>query len=428
MKTHLLILALFGALVFPVLSQDASTDNDDELNRLLGNPTEKKEDAAAKEEEDAELRALLGESSPEEQQKEIQKIALERLTEERREVVAELKASKIYKAEAVAAAVKTLEAAKVKNQNENIRAICDAIAAVDSRFTLAWREYQAKKFEDAAGRLKGKIQVEQDNYAAAAMQYIYGESLRETKKIWDAIEAYTNILVNQPRKICFAAESAKTAAALYESMNRGQYAIEMYTFCLENYGLTLSQAEAEAMVERLEELMANYELPLDTLTKWMGESAGKLEKTDFAQAKKSQQDAVILLEDLIKTIEEKNRQKDEKDQKKKKQKEKKPGEGEKKPGEKKPGGEKPGGEKPGGKKPGNPRGPKPGGAKKSQLVPGKVTRPSKLTKEHRGTDSGKWSELSPRQKERIENAMKQKLAEKRGGLVRDYHRKLAEDE
>ncbi len=427
MKHYLLILALFGALALPLLAQTAG-DNDDELRALLGaTGADKAADKAEQEEDDAELRALLGEATPDEQEKEIARIAVERLTEERREVVAELKASKIYKAEAVAAAVKALEAAQVKTQDENIFVICEAIAAADARFTLAWREFNEGKFEDAAQRLKGKIQTEQDSYATAAMQYVFGESLRETKEIWDAIGAYTNVLVYQPRKICFASSSACIAAALYESMNRGQYAIEMYTFCLENYGLTLSEAEAETMVERLEELMANYEKPLDTLTQWMGESAGKLKKTDFAQAHKSQQDAVILLEDLIKTLEEKNRQKEEEDQEKKEQKEEKPGEGEE-PGEES--GDKPGeGDKPG-DKPGDPRGDKPDskGALKSALVPGKVTRPGVLTKEHRGTDSGKWSELSPRQKERIENAMKQKLAEKRGSLVRDYHRKLAEDE
>jgi TRAP-type C4-dicarboxylate transport system substrate-binding protein len=62
------------------------------------------------------------------------------------------------------------------------------------------------------------------------------------------------------------------------------------------------------------------------------------------------------------------------------------------------------------------------------LVPGPVTRPNKLAlKTSELVDKSKWSDLPPREREKIENVMRQRNAEGRGELVRQYHKKLAED-
>ncbi|MBT3277977.1 MAG: hypothetical protein HN370_01210 [Phycisphaerales bacterium] len=418
MKQFLLLLMLLATMTGSAMAQTTTpvtTDPD---------KTPTAPAASAEDDDDAELLELLGEVSPEEMEQKVKNIVIKRLAEERSQAADEIKSNMLYKPKDAEEAVMMLVLSEVKTQEENIQVVCEALALADSRFTLAWSNYKAEKYDEVIRLLDGNIQVAKDDYATAALQYIYALSLERSKKTWDAIETYTEILVNQPLKICFASNAARFTAKLYEDMKRGKYAIETYTFCLENYGLTLPDEEVEAMSLRLEELMAQYDKPLETLSKWMDASAAKLEEAAFNPAHEHQQDTVTLLEDLIMTAEEAQRQKKKEEEEQEKQ-EQKPGEEE---GEEEGSGEG-GGSKPS-DKPGNARDTEtPGtGATESTLVPGKFSRKSKLAKEHKGGDAGKWAELSPRAKERIDNAMKQKLSKKRGGQVRDYHTAVSRDE
>jgi len=55
-----------------------------------------------------------------------------------------------------------------------------------------------------------------------------------------------------------------------------------------------------------------------------------------------------------------------------------------------------------------------------------MAMPNKLAQKQEGTDSGKWANLSPRQQQKLKQLMEQKLGSHRAGLVKDYHRKMAE--
>ena len=376
--------------------------------------------------DNADLERIFGDISAEELKQLVEIAAKRRLEVERKQVRSEIENNFLYEEDAAATkqAVKLLTDKPANTQQDNLNRICQAMAIVDIRFTGPYRKFQAGKFAAAAEELARKLNPEEATHLSAAMHYVYAESLRKSNKPWKAVDAYTNILVNMPDRISFASAAAMAAGKIYESMGRNMYAMEMYVYCLRNYSLTMPGQAAADMLDKVEKFQRIYSNPLRVVSGMMEGIKKRLDGNDIGKGtRQKQQEVVALLEDLIKTAEEKQRNKKNQQQQQRQRQRRK--DAQKKPGQKKPGQKKPGQ----GKKPGPPQGNDPTtGAKESFLVPGKVSKPSRLAQVHEGTDSTKWSDMPPRQREKIENIMRQRLAEKRGDQVREYHRKLAEGE
>ncbi|MBN1942149.1 MAG: hypothetical protein JW849_02540 [Phycisphaerae bacterium] len=369
---------------------------------------------------EVDIETLLKDMSPEDVEKLVQAAARRSLEVERDQAAAEIRENLLYDEADVKKSLQMLNApdAAVPTRRENIQRICQALATVDARFTESYRLYREKQFAEAAKRLKNSLNPEDASYYSAAVHSLYADCMIRQKKLWPGVEAYTDLLVNLPGRISFATDAALRAAETYERMGRGLYAMQMYAYALNNYALTMNKDELTKLSDRYEALADVYQDPMGSLTGMLAHIHERLAKKDVGTGtQQRQEEAIALLEDLIQTTEEKQRpNKNAKPQPKKPR----SGQGKKKQA-------KAGSGSKAGRPAGVPRNPTVG-ATRSVLVPGPVSRPNKLANIHAAGDADVWAKLPPRQKEAVRNLMRQRLAERRGQMVRDYHQKLAEGE
>ncbi|MBI5724892.1 MAG: hypothetical protein HZA50_13110, partial [Planctomycetes bacterium] len=188
------------------------------------------------------------------------------------------------------------------------------------------------------------------------------------------------------------------------------------------------------MLDKFEDLKKKYEDPMGTVTKLMGEiqdlfkDARTKAKADEALTQKHEElihllaaseekqiQTIAMLDDLIKTLEEKERQQPDPP------KDPKPPEKPDPPGE--PG--TPGGGKPRPSPPNDPSGEQSGGAMVSKLVPGPVKRPPNVTKDHTAAGDGNWAELGKEKAAELENVSRKTRSERYNDVVRDFNRRIA---
>lgn len=368
---------------------------------------------------------LFDDLSTEELERLVKTAARRRLRIEREMFIDELEQEELFERSVVAKAAKQVTDSPKNTRADNIERICAAAALVDDIFGSAYALYREGAYGKAADELKEFINVQDTTYLSAAMQFIYARSLLKAGKKHEAVDVYRSILINLPDRVSFAAASAKEAAEAYREMGRGSLALEMYSYYLKNYNLTMSEKEVVAVWDEVERLKKIYSDPMKSLTRMMGEVHGRLEKKDAGeQTIQKEAQVVALLEDLIKSAEE--RQGGGQGQQNQNQKGNKKGAGKGKgKGKGKAAGEADGGRKgdPSGKR-NNPT----TGAKASALVPGEVSRPTRMSEKFEGNDAGKWADLPPRQREKVREMLKRNMGGRWGGLIREYHSRISEGE
>ncbi len=368
-----------------------------------------------------EINSILNDLSPEDIEALVKAAAQRRLLVERQAVAAEISQNLLYDEVEVEKAVAKLQANDKSSKDENIVRICEAYAIVDGRFSGPYNLYKNGKYAEAEKKLKPMLNMEDTTYLSAAMHFIRADSLARAGKYMDAAEAFSDILVNMPDRLSFATSSARKAAEVYEQAGRNYYAMQMYTYCLANYSLTLSRAELDEMLAKVKKFREIYASPMKTIIGMMDDVEKSLAQKDTNEkVQNTQEQIVALLDDMIKTAEESQRQKD-KDQQKQQSRQRRKDAGSQQADEKKQGAEAQGSQASNTEKPGSP-------ANESVLVPGPVTRPNKLAQKHQAKGTGRWADMPPRQREKLESIMRKRLGERRTGLVRDYHKKLAEGE
>jgi len=371
------------------------------------------------------------EIDPAELEKLIQRAEQVRLSDERKKVVEELRDNMLYDPDAVAKAVAALEKDPRNTQADNVERIGKALAAVDRKFAQPYRLYAEGKYKDAVQAAKDIRDAKQTNYLSAAVHLLYADALakhaEELAKDADkpktatlvhhlAAEAYAELLETMPERISFAVTASLKAAEIYEQIDRYYYAMGMYGLCLKHYGLTLSADEFERIRLKLEQWQETYKKPLFSIAEKMGEVEKRLRGSDSGrQTQKKGREVVLLLEDLIKTIEEKQcggGQGQGKGQKKGRR------QGQGKGGQGK-GGSK-GGPAAGTGQPTSP-------ATASRLVTGHVQRPGKLSAVRPTEESGEWAKLPPRQRQQLEQIMKRAMSERNRDQIRDYLAAIAKE-
>lgn len=408
---RVLILAMLAIACGPAFAQDPAT-RPAEAGGASGEP------GGGREMTVDELDSILKSMSPK-QLAELMKAAMVlRLTQERAQVAAEIKSGLLYDPKGIAAASKLLKEDAANTQQDNIDRICKALARVDELFGKAYGQMVKKDYKAAAASAAKVVDDKRSTYLSAATFYIYARCLAGSGRVEDAVEVYREILINMPDRISFAASSALEAAKLYEKINRLQYAMEMYVYCLDNYSLTLSEKESEKIYDKVEEYAKVYSDPFAALTGKMDYVQTRLAAEDSGEkTQKKEAEILALLEDLIKTQEEKQsdspppppKGKDQgKGKGKDKGKEKGKGQGK-------------------GQGKGNPKGENPmNGAKVSALVPGKTARPARDASVHTGSGDGDWSTLPPREQERIRQMLRKLISERHKDNTSDYHSALTE--
>ena len=306
-----------------------------------------------------------------------------------------------------------MESSTADTPRDNIDCICRAFAIVDERFANAHKLFAKGSYALAAAAAKKFLDSKQATYLSAATHYLYAEALIKAGKLYDAVDAYTEILVNMPDRISFGASAGLKAAKTYEKLGRLFYAMKMYVYCVKNYGLTLDKDEVERMVRRIEEIQKIYRDPLNTLAGDMGDVVKRLDEIDSGkETQKKQEQIVALLEDLIKTAEEQAKQGQGQGQGKGQGKGKRQGEGR---------GQGQGRGRPQGT--GTPSSP----AQISAVVPGAVERPHKLSRIRESRQSGVWATLPPVEKMRLEAIRKKLMSERNRDQISDYRTSLTRE-
>lgn len=375
--------------------------------------------------------------STEELEKLIAQAEQTRLAEERQKVVAELRDDLLYDDAAVDKAVVMLQKASKPTQADNIKHICEAFAIVDRRFAKPYKLYRDGKYDAAALAARQILDPKKTSNLSAAVHFLYADALgryadsldkdpanrkRAVGLHHDAVEACRDLLVRMPERTSFAVTAGLQAAATYERMHRYYYAMQMYLFCLTNYGLTIDPDEFERIRLKIEKWQEMYKQPLSTIASMMGDVEKRLAAADGGkdtQAKGTE--VVLLLEDVIKTMEEKSG--GSKSQAKGGKKGKRPeckscgGKGCGKCGGKGNKGRQ--GRPSGVKQPSSP-------AQASVLVPGPVARPTKRSEVRPTGETGEWAKKSPRQRQQIQQLMKRGMSERSRDQVRDYLAAIAE--
>lgn len=344
-----------------------------------------------------------------------------RLKMERQQATEEIREGLLYEPDDIDAAVKMLENSPKNTQKDNIERIMKALMKVDLRLGQVGKLMDAKKFAEAAEAVKKELNLQEATYINAARYTLYAKALAAAGRGYEAVEAYQFLLVNMPDRVSFAAAAALDSARIFEQLNRFTYAGEMYAYAVKNYGLTLDKEALEEITKKLEEFSEFQKDPLGWASGLMGEVKKRLSELDSGQDTQKQEDKIVaVITDLIKTAEEKANA-----QQQQQQQQPKPGEG--KPGEGKPGEGKPGEGKPGEGKSGQPQGTnKPNGPTNSSgLVPGAVARMTKRSEAHDSTESGDWSNLPPREKQKLEQLRNKIMSERHREINGEYRAKVA---
>ncbi len=362
------------------------------------------------------LDAEIDRFNPKQLKELMSRAAAARLKVERDTVAAEIKSDLLYEKKDKDAALKILTDNPADTQADNIARICRAFAATDEAFANAYRFFSTGKYDQAVKRAKAILDPQKSTYLSAASHYVYAETLFRRDSLYDAVEAYSEILRLMPDRFSFASKSASRCAQIYEKMKRFRYAAEIYAYCLRNYGVTLSEKETRKITERLEYLQEIAQDPLGALASRIGQVRSRLEEADSGKVTQTKQEEIVaILTDLIKTAEEKPQSKPKKKPKKKKKKGKGQGEKQGKAKAKAKGARSQG-------KPSN-KSSKP--MQRSMLPGGIAQRPKDTAKVHRIKGSDGWAELPPSEREQIEKAMQKLLPERYKQLIRDYRKQLS---
>jgi len=351
--------------------------------------------------------------TPQEAEELLKQALQARLRIERRQVVAEMRQGLLFDPDEVDKAEKMLNDSPADTQKDNIERIFKALGMVDIRFTKACRLYAEGRYAEAAETAKPLLNPQDASCLSAARHYLAASACSGAGMNDEAVEIYRHILSAMPDRISFAAQSALNAARAYEKMSRGLYAMEMYSYCLKNYGLTLDQSEADELVAQVRRYAEIYKDPLGSAAAGMTAVQARLEALDSGpEPQKRQGEAISLIEDLIKTAEEQQASSG--------------AQGRQQQAASQPGGQEDrqasAGQAGQPMTTGRPASP----AQRSALVPGAVRRPARGEGDVAAGESDDWAQMPPRQRQQLQQIMRKVISERYRDIISDYHRKLAE--
>lgn len=291
---------------------------------------------------------------------------------------------------------------------DNIRRIVAAFALVDLRLSGPAKKFAEGDYEAAANEVKAIVNPNGTGYLDAARRMIYADSLSALRRDADAVQAYRDILQTTPDKVSFAAVAALKAGQTYEKMGRMMYAVNYYTWWMDNYGFLDPDAATElaAKVATVEE---DYRDPLGTLAGRMDNVERRLASADSGeQTQVQQRDIVRMLDDLIAMAEEQSSSSSSSSGSSSGQSQ---GQGQS--------GSSSGGPPTGTGQPSSP-------AQTSALPPGNAPKPEGLSEIHPSDATDAWGKLPIREREKLVELFKKQYPDRYKEMLEAYYRKLAE--
>ena len=365
---------------------------------------------------DVSLDALDG-LSDEERNKMIMESIKQRLQLERDQVAVEIRRGLLFSDSDETKALKLLVTNPANTQKDNFARILAAFAIVDKRFAKAYKLFHAKKYPEAVVAAQRSFNMKKVDctYLSAAKVYLLAAAMEKSGKHYKAIGVFDHILEYMPDRVSIATAAAIRIPIAFEKKGRWGMALRGYKICLLNYGMMLPNAQAKEMISKIIKYEKVYKDPFGTLTNWIGVTQRRLAAVDSGkQTRNMQKEIVTLLEDIIKTAEEKSQKPPQKAKKQKK--------GEKKGGKPKPGKNK-------GKKKGKPK-PKKSQKGMQESILTSASDPGGKLAESGGRSkvrTGEWAELPPRQKQKIEQIRRKSMPERYRTIISDYHTRMAEE-
>lgn len=366
--------------------------------------------------------------TPEEMERFIAEARQRRLSLERKQVAAEIQQGLVIDPSKIDAAVKDLSQGARNTSADNAERICRAFSLVDRRFGKAWALLQSGNNKDAAQAFKPLISTRDTSYLAAAKRFCYAEALAGMGRNEDAVDAYTDLVKAMPDRFSFSSLALLKAGRTYERMHRRYYAMTLYNLWVESFGL-LDTETAKELAKRADEIAADYNDPLGTLSGKMSTVADRLAAVDSGRGTQEKQKEIIaMLDDLIATAEECCSGSGQAQGKCSKC--GKAGcQGECQGGGKGSGeGSGKGSGKGSGSGPASGIGIPSSPATVSRLVTGATVRPSGLSEVRPSDGSDDWGKMAPRQREKLLETFKETMPERYREMIRDYYKRLASNE
>ena len=377
---------------------------------------------------------LAGKMTPEELAALIETSSRLRLEAERKQVAAEIADGLVYDPKDVDAALKIIASKPANTQADNIDRICKAMATVDPDFRLAYDLYAKKDYAKAAEIFKKMHNLKEVTYLSAARSFLLAESLRLAgiesmkddatykdgrQKVFAATDVYCELVDAMPDRVSIACTATMNCAEAFDRLGRGIYAMEMYDGLVKNYALMLEKPQVKVLADKLAELEKVYKDPMASVTGKMGSVAQNLTNGDSGDAtRKDEVQIVSILEDLIKTAEEKANaqppppkpQSGKRPQAGQGQPQPQPGDGPPKPAK--------------GSSRQQPR--RSSSPAQQSIIRVGGSAGSEFSKVMEGAEGNTWSDMPPREADQIRNAASKVISEKHRQQIEEYFRAVSE--
>jgi len=356
--------------------------------------------------------ALLSALTPEQLEYIISLANERRMAVERNGAIAEIRQGLLYDPDQIDQATVFLSDSPAGTRAESIARISQALAMVDDRLAEAQRLLAQGQADEAVAAARKILDPNQATYLSVATHLLYADALRAAGDGEAAVEAYRDVLIKMPERLSFAAEAGLRAAKTAEETGRFIHAMQLYDYCITNYGLTLSAEEyatAEAELRKLKEI---YDAPMDALAGMMGDVHDRLVEADSGIETQAKQDRIVaILEDIIKTAEEQGGgQSDGRGQQS----------GQNGAAEQR--------QREAGRDSSRDQGGRPTSPmERGRLVPGRLPKPVRGAHVHATDESGDWANLPPRKREQLQEIARRNMSQRHRRITTKYHQRLTEE-
>jgi tetratricopeptide (TPR) repeat protein len=286
------------------------------------------------------------------------------------------------------------------NSTEMLERMAAVLAEVDRDFAKGYAPFRERKYEDAVRIWKDVLNParEEDSYRMAVLRYHLGEAYRLNNQKLEAVFEYRSLALKMPKRFSPAGMARYHAGKCFEDLNRKIRATEEWTAFSQAYGTA-----DEKLLAEVEEKLKDWTKRFGSLSGIIDDAAGQMGdvKNDLSRKLESgkpvqekQEKISGLLDDLILTLEEKEKEKD--------------------------GGGGGGGGGQSGQQGGMAGGAPNAPAASSSLPGGETGKVGELnTSKNIRADDG-WGRLPPREKERILNAIKVQFPDRYNEIVKEY--------
>jgi TolA-binding protein len=329
--------------------------------------------------------------------------------QERAAIANEIRSELLYDSARAAATAKELMESDAQTATAVVQAAASAFARVDKRFAAALDLLEQKQFSKSADAFYHLINPLSRPLFAATAQYHRARAISQQggdEDLEKAAEQFEELAEKMQMHPAFALAAHLEAARLHDRLHRFLYAADRYQSALkiaEETGLA-TDAERKEAGERLAQLRGVAEDPLGAVASSMQAAHGFLgENETGARPQTKQQEAIALLDDLIKTLQDQQQQQENQQQQQQQQNEQQRAQQQRQQGRAQ-------------RALAQPTSP----ARVSALPPGATTPAGEQAPVHPTDETDAWGRLKQAERERILQDLKERFPDRYQEMLREY--------